>query len=402
MNKIIPYGRQEITQDDINSVVEALQADFLTQGPKILEFEKAFASYVDANYAVAVSNGTAALHLAVLALGVEENEYVICTPITFAASSNCVLYCGGKVLFADIDPETYLMDLESVKRVYDNNKDKKIKGIIPVDFAGRVPQLDKFRSFAQEKNLWIIEDACHAPGGYFIDKNDSLQKAGNGKFANASVFSFHPVKHIATGEGGMITTNDKELYEKLLTLRTHGITRKVESFKNSIDFANGNSVQTKSDYPAWYMEMQELGYNYRITDFQAALGLSQLSRADKNLARRKEIAVIYTSAFENFKPVQGFSKTIDGHAYHLYILEVEDRRGLYDYLRQHSIFAQIHYIPVHLMPYYSEQGWKEGDMPNAEKYYSRCISIPMFPSLSNAEVEYVIEKVKGYYSLTTF
>lgn len=398
MRKAIPYGRQEITQEDLDAVVEALQADFLTQGPKILEFEKAFAAYVDAKYAVAVSNGTAALHLAVLALGIEEDEYVICTPITFAASSNCVLYCGGKVLFADIDPETYLMDLSSVKQVFEQNKNKKIKGIIPVDFAGRVPRLDEFHAFAQENDLWIIEDACHSPGGSFKDQQNQNQKAGNGKFANASVFSFHPVKHIATGEGGMITTNDEALYSKLMTLRTHGITRNVDLFKNSLDFANGNATESKSDYPAWYMEMQDLGYNYRITDFQAALGLSQLSRADKNLARRKEIADMYTRAFKNFGSVLGSSGTIDGHAYHLYILEVEDRRGLYDYLRQHSIFAQIHYIPVHLMPFYTDQGWKEGDFPNAEKYYSRCISIPMFPSLSNVEVEYVIEKVKGYYS----
>lgn len=398
MRKPIPYGRQEITQEDIDAVIETLQSDYLTQGPKILAFEEAFAEYVDAKFAVAVSNGTAALHLAVLALGIEEDEYVICTPITFAASVNCVQYCGGKVLFADIDPQTYLMDLNAVKAIIKNNPDKKIKGIIPVDFAGRVPQLDEFKELAQEHNLWIIEDACHSPGGFFTDKNAIQQKAGNGLYADASVFSFHPVKHIATGEGGMITTNSESIYKKLLTLRTHGIMRDISSFQNTVQFANGNSATPHADYPGWYMEMQDLGYNYRITDFQAALGITQLSRATEKLERRKEIAATYTKAFRNSPSIIHSSGIIEGHAYHLFILEVEDRRGLYDHLRENGIFAQIHYIPVHLMPFYKQQGWKEGDLPNAEKYYERCISIPMYPGLSDAEVEFVIEKVRGFYN----
>ncbi|SRR5574343_22371 len=394
--KAIPYGRQEITEDDIKAVVEALQADFLTQGPRIVKFEQEFAEYVGSNYAIAVSNGTAALHLSVLALGIKEDEYVICSPITFAASVNCVKYCGGNILFADIDPTTFLMDINSVKTVIENNRDKKIRGIIPVDFAGRVPQLDEFRALATKHNLWIIEDACHAPGAFFTDKQNREQKAGNGKFADASVFSFHPVKHIATGEGGMITTNDETLYHKLLELRTHGITRDVSKFENSLAFANGNSATEIADYPLWYMEMQSLGYNYRITDFQAALGSSQLLRADKNLNRRIQIAQRYTNELADCKGIIHSSGSIMGHAYHLYILEVEDRRGLYDYLRSEQVFAQIHYIPVHLMPYYKNQGWKEGDLPNAETYYSRCISIPMFPSMSDDEQSYVIEKIKSF------
>lgn len=396
-NHTIPYGRQEITPEDIQAVIETLQSDFLTQGPKISEFEHAFATYIGSEYAVAVSNGTAALHLAVMALGIKEDEYVICTPITFAASINCVKYCRGQILFADIDPETYLMDLESVKSVIKNNPDKKIRGIIPVDFAGRVPQLDEFRKLADEHRLWIIEDACHAPGGFFIDKTGAEQFAGNGKFADLSVFSFHPVKHIATGEGGMITTNNEKLYKQLLTLRTHGITRNSEVFENSTEFAVGNSI-SNGEYPLWYMEMQELGYNYRITDFQAALGISQLSRADKNLVRRRVIAKRYTDALQSIEGIIRTSGLIEGHAYHLYVLEATDRKGLYDFLRSNNIFAQIHYIPVHLMPYYRKQGWKEGDCPNAEIYYSRCISIPMFPSMTDEEIERVILNIQTFYS----
>ncbi|AEA42227.1 UDP-4-amino-4,6-dideoxy-N-acetyl-beta-L-altrosamine transaminase [Fluviicola taffensis] len=397
MSKIIPYGRQEITQDDIQAVIETLQSDFLTQGPQIAAFEIAFATYVGSKYAIAVSNGTAALHLAVMALGIQEDEYVICTPITFAASINCVKYCGGQVLFADIDPETYLMDLESVKSVIKNNPDKKIRGIIPVDFAGRVPQLDSFRKFADEQQLWIIEDACHSPGGFFTDQNNQQQTAGNGLFAELSVFSFHPVKHIATGEGGMITTNDENLYQRLLTLRTHGITRNANIFENSVEFAIGNSVST-GEFPLWYMEMQELGYNYRITDFQAALGISQLKRAEQNLSKRRSIAQKYTNSLNSTPGIIHSSGLIEGHAYHLFILEVTDRKGLYDFLRKKGIYAQIHYIPVHLMPYYKKQGWKEGDLPHAENYYSRCISIPMFPSLKEDEIKTVISSIKEFYT----
>ncbi|MEI8116888.1 MAG: UDP-4-amino-4,6-dideoxy-N-acetyl-beta-L-altrosamine transaminase [Flavobacteriia bacterium] len=396
--KAIPYGRQEITEGDILAVTEALQSDFLTQGPRILKFEQEFANYVDAKYAVAVSNGTAALHLSVLALGIKEDEYVICSPITFAASVNCVKYCGGNVLFADIDPTSYLMNIESVKQVLENNKDKKIKGIIPVDFAGRVSQLDEFRTLADEFDLWILEDSCHAPGGYFMDINGKKQKAGNGNFADLSIFSFHPVKHIATGEGGMITTNNEQLYRQLLELRTHGITRDIAKFENSIEFAIGNSTEEPSDFPMWYMEMQNLGYNYRLTDFQAALGSSQLLRADKNLDRRKEIAKKYTEAFKHIDAVINCSGYMEGHAYHLFVLEVTNRKGLYDFLRENNIFTQIHYIPVHLMPFYKNLGWKDGDFPNSEAYYSRCISVPMYPTLTDNEQEYVIDKIKSFYS----
>lgn len=391
-NKVIPYGRQNITQEDIDIVVEALKSDYLTQGPKILEFENAFAKYVGSKYAVAVANGTAALHLCTLALDVKKGQKVITTPITFAASANCVRYCDGEVIFADIDPETYLLDFDSVKNILEASPMGTYQGIIPVDFAGRAVDLEKFRKLADEYNLWIIEDSCHAPGGCFIDEKGNEQNCGNGNFADLAIFSFHPVKHIASGEGGMITTNNEVLYQKLLMLRTHGIVKSNELYTNSIEFAGG-----KDTYPLWYMEMQELGFNYRLTDFQAALGLSQLKRADEGLQRRREIAQTYYEAFKNKSFIKGQSGVVEGHAYHLYIIEVENRLGLYNFLRTQNIFAQIHYIPCHLMPYYREFGWKEGDMPKAEKYYKHCISLPMYPTLTEDEQGFVIQVILDFY-----
>tara|TARA_R110000868_G_scaffold118059_2_gene313292 strand:- start:21572 stop:22774 length:1203 start_codon:yes stop_codon:yes gene_type:complete len=394
--KTIPYGRQNITQEDIKVVIETLQSDFLTQGPKIIEFEKAFATYVGSKFAVAVSNGTAALHLCTLALDVKGGDKVITTPITFAASANCVRYCGGEVVFSDIDPDTYLLDIEKVRMLLEASPKGTYKGVIPVDFAGRAVDLEAYRKLANEYGLWIIEDACHAPGGFFTDSNAKTQNCGNSKFADLAIFSFHPVKHIACGEGGMVTTNDEVLYKKLLALRTHGITKNESDYTNSVSFANGDTSESDI-YPAWYMEMQTLGFNYRLTDFQAALGTSQLQRADEGIIRRREIAATYYDSLKGKDFVKGQSGVIDGHAYHLYIIEVEDRLGLYNYLRQNKIFAQVHYIPCHLMPYYKQFGWAAGDMPMAENYYKNCISLPMYPTLTVEEQRYVVELIICYY-----
>lgn len=394
--KAIPYGRQHITDEDIAAVIDTLKSDYLTQGPKISEFEKKFAEYIGVKYAVAVSNGTAALHLCTMALDVKEGDKVITTPITFAASANCVRYCNGEVIFSDIDPETFTIDIDSVRELLEASPKGTYKGIIPVDFAGYAVNLEELKQLAEEYSLWIIEDACHAPGGYFIDSKGGKQFCGNGEFADLAIFSFHPVKHIACGEGGMITTNDEQLYNKLMTLRTHGIIKSDEKYTNSAEFATGVSAETV--YPGWYMEMQTLGYNYRLTDFQAALGISQLERADYGIERRRDIAQKYNDAFESSSFVKNQSGVVEGHAYHLYVLEVDDRLGLYNYLRQQNIFAQIHYIPCHLMPYYRELGWKEGDMPKAEEYYRNCISLPMYPTLTEDEQADVIEKVKEYYN----
>jgi UDP-4-amino-4,6-dideoxy-N-acetyl-beta-L-altrosamine transaminase len=391
--RAIPYGRQNITAEDIAIVVATLQSDYLTQGPMITAFEEAFARYIGSTYAVAVANGTAALHLCTLALEVKPGQKVITTPITFAASANCVRYCGGEVVFADIDPETYLIDYTSVEKLLEVAPIGTYQGIIPVDFAGRAVDLEKFKTLATKYNLWIIEDSCHSPGGYFTDSKGNIQNCGNGNFADLAIFSFHPVKHIASGEGGMVTTNDEKLYKKLLQLRTHGIVKSEELYTNSIAFAGGDS-----HYPGWYMEMQDLGFNYRLTDFQAALGLSQLKRADEGIIRRHEIAKTYNDSFKNKSFIKGQSGVVEGHAYHLYILEVEDRLGLYNYLRAQNIFAQIHYIPCHLMPYYRQFGWAEGDMPVAETYYKHCISLPMYPTLTDEEQHFVIDKIISYYT----
>ncbi len=384
----IPYGRQQITDDDIKAVVEVLQSDFLTQGPKIGEFEQNFAQYVDAYYAVAISNGTAALHLSLIAQGIGPGDNVITTPITFAATANAALYTGANVYFADIDPDTYLIDLDKVETLIKQHPKGFFKAILPVDFAGLPVNTEKLKNIADRYQLKIIEDACHAPGAYFIDSQNNKQKSGNGKFAHTTAFSFHPVKHIAAGEGGMITTNDRKIYQKLLKLRTHGIS------KNDMKFR----IFNRDEQGGWYYEMHDLGFNYRITDIQAALGNSQLKRAGKGLKKRQEIARKYREAFKNL-PVK-FQKIPNNtfHAYHLFIIEVENRKSFYDFLHQNGILAQIHYIPVHLLDYYSRFGWKKGDFPMAETYYNKTISLPMFPSLTEDEQNYIIEKVKIFFS----
>ena len=392
MMKKIPYGRQNIDQKDIDVVVSALQSDYLTQGPIVKEFELAFSKYVGSKYAVAVSNGTAALHLNALALGVSKGDKVITTPITFAASANCIRYCGGDIVFSDIDPKTYLLDLDKVKSLLEASPKGTYKGIITVDFAGRAVDLESFKKLAEEYDLWIIQDSCHSPGGFFRDSKDLLQKCGNGNFADLAIFSFHPVKHIATGEGGMITTNDKNLYDKLLSLRTHGIVKTPNQFKNSIEFSGGII-----EYPGWYMEMQELGYNYRLTDFQSALGISQLKKASIGLQKRREIAVYYFNNFNGKKYIKGQSCIVEGHAYHLYIIEVDNRLGLYNYLRTKNINTQVHYIPCHLMPYYRDLGWSENDFPIAENYYKQCLSLPVFPGLSVESQQFIINKIDEFY-----
>ncbi|HEY1061634.1 MAG TPA: UDP-4-amino-4,6-dideoxy-N-acetyl-beta-L-altrosamine transaminase [Daejeonella sp.] len=392
---MIPYGRQYITEEDVEEVIKALRSDFMTQGPAIKTFEENFAKYIGARYAVAISNGTAALHLSALALNLGPGDKVITSPITFAASANCVRYCGADVVFADIDPKTYLLDIAKVEALLQASPKGTYKGIIPVDFAGRAVDLQAFKKLANEYDCWLIEDACHAPGAYFTDNDRVQQNSGNGAFADLAIFSFHPVKHIATGEGGMITTNDEKLYNKLLMLRTHGITRNSDLFKNDPSFATG---QESDSYPGWYMEMQTLGFNYRITDFQSALGSSQLKRADSGLKRRREIASRYNEFFSDKSYIRGHSGNVEGHAYHLYVIETQDRLGLYNYLRERDIFPQVHYIPCHLMPYYRDLGWKEGDLPLAEQYYRQCLSLPMYPTLSDDEQEFVIASIRDYFN----
>ena len=379
MNKI-SYGRQLITDEDIEAVVAVLKSDFLTQGPSVAQFEDVFAKEVGAKNAIAVSNGTAALHISAMALGVKKEDNVIVTPLTFVASANCVRYCGGNVHFCDINAENYLLDLEKLKLMLASKPKGYYKGVIPVDFAGYPIHAEELRNICDEYGMWIIEDACHAPGAYFIDSKGEKQMTGNGVFSDLTVFSFHPVKHIATGEGGMITTNNDELAYKLRCLRTHGIAQ--------------NPKLLRENRGLWYYEMQELGYNYRITDIQCALGISQLKRLKWSVVRRQEITEKYNKAFASISKIKTpiVSENVY-HAFHLYVIQIEDRKGLHLHLRENNIFAQVHYEPVHLMPYYQDLGNKVGDFLIVEDYSRHCLSLPNYPSLTDEEQDFVIEKV---------
>lgn len=383
----ISYGHQYITDEDVKVVIEALKSDYMTQGPLIGQFEKNFAEYIGSKYACVVSNGTAALHLCAMALDIKPGDKVITTPITFVASANGFRYLGAEIAFCDIDPKNYCLDLDKLEAILKASPKGTYKAVVPVDFAGYPVDEERLRNLADEYGFAIVVDACHAPGGSFIDSKGEKQMVGNCKYADLTCFSFHPVKHIATGEGGAVTTNNKELYDKVALYRTHGITKDP-------------ALLEKND-GGWYYEMQELGYNYRITEMQAALGISQLKRLDWSIERRNEIARKYDEAFAGTivkTPSRAENIT---HAFHLYIIQVpaEERKGLYDFLRANKIFSQVLYIPAHTMPYYRQFGWKEGDMPVAEEYYKHCLALPMFPSLTDEEQDWVIAKVKEYFNL---
>lgn len=382
----IPYGRQQITEADIEAVVDVLKSQYLTQGPRVNAFEKAFANYIGSKFAVAVTNGTAALHLSAMALGVGPGKRVISSPLTFAASTNCVLYCGGIIEFCDVDSQTLLLDINLVRKKLEASPKGTYAGIIPVDFAGAPVDMEAFRSLADEFNLFLLEDSCHAPGGYFVDSNGEKQNCGNCAFADAAIFSFHPVKHIACGEGGMITTNDQKIYKKLLRLRTHGITKDPKEL-NRYD-------------GGWYYEMHELGYNYRLSDINAALGLSQLQRATKNLAIRRDIAANYNKSFKSLNGIQFMNNNHDGHAFHLAVIKSENRNELYEYLKENQIYSQVHYIPVHLHPYYQLKfGFQLGDFPKAEEYYKMGLSLPIYPDLTKEQNLFIIDKVKSFFNV---
>lgn len=370
----IPYGRQSINEDDIKAVEEVLKSDFLTTGPKIAEFERKFADYVGAKYAVAVSNGTAALHIACMVAGIGKGDEVITTPITFAASANCALYCGATPVFADIDPVTYNISPESVE----SHVTERTKAIIPVHYTGQTCDMDAIHEIADKYNLIVIEDAAHAVGAEYKGKKI-------GSLSDMTEFSFHPVKHITCGEGGIVTTNREDLYEKLKLFRTHGITRE-EKFLHKVD-------------GPWYYEQIDLGYNYRITDIQAALGISQLGRIDKFLEKRKKIAAKYDEAFRDFNGIEIPKQAeYSNSAYHLYVIKVDKsiRKALFEYLRANNIGVNVHYIPVYTFPYYREHGYEDVKCENAEKLYESIISIPIYYDLSDEEQDYVIDKIKEF------
>lgn len=376
-----------MTEDDVASVLKVLRSDHLTQGPVVAEFESKFADYVGIEHGVAVSSGTAALHLALLALGLQPGQSVVTSPNSFVASANCIRYCGGTVRFVDVEPDTGLLDLDKLEKLLESlpSPDRPV-GVIPVHFAGMPVDLERLAEIAGKFDLWVLEDACHAPGAEYQDSKGQWHPVGACHHSEAAAFSFHPVKHIATGEGGMVTSCRGEVIEKIRILRTHGITREKSCFIGSLI--------SREEPEEYYYEQQDLGFNYRMPDTLAALGYSQLSRARNNLTRRKEIAAKYDSAFQGtvVRPLNNWKASIR-HAYHLYVIRVSNRDELYRTLRANGVYAQVHYIPIHLQPYYAEQGFKSGQYPQAERYYSECLSLPMYPTLSQDAQEQVIDMV---------
>lgn len=379
MDKFIPYGKQFIDDSDIEAVIKTLKSDYLTQGPAIEEFEKSICEYTGAKYCVAVCNGTAALHISVKALDIQSTSEGITTPNTFVASSNCLVYNNIKPVFADINEKTYNIDpYEVQKRIT-----PKTKVVIPVHFAGQPADMEKIEKISRTKGIYIIEDASHALGS----KYKCGLKVGACKYSDMTVFSFHPVKTITTGEGGAITTNDEMLYKKLRMLRTHGITKEGLSYNPG----------------PWYYEMQDLGFNYRMTDIQASLGTSQIKRIDDFIRRRREIIDRYNENFEELDwliiPYQE-----DGVfcALHLYVLKIDftkigkTRKQVMEELKETHIGTQVHYIPVHIQPFYVNTfGYKYGDYPRTEKYYEQALSIPLYPKMTDHDVEWVIKNIKG-------
>ncbi len=375
--KPIYYGRQCIEQDDIDAVVETLKGDLITCGPRVNRLEHKLCEVTGAKYAVVVSNGTAALHLAAMAAGLQEGDEAIVSPITFAASANCVLYCGAKPVFADINPETYNIDPESIRQ----RITPATKAIVAVDYTGQAVELDEIQELCREHNLVLIEDAAHAIGTKY--KGRPI-----GCIADMTCFSFHPVKTITAGEGGAVTTNDEKLYRRLLRLRTHGITRNQEEMVHPTD-------------ALWYNEQVELGYNYRMTDFQAALLLSQLEKLGRFSERRKEIVKRYDEAFAHMPELIVQKELPESDTTrHLYILRLNpekltcDRRQFFDALYAENTCPQVHYLPVYWHSYYEKLGYPKGLCPNAEKLYEEIMSIPLYYGLTDEDVEDVIRAVK--------
>jgi UDP-4-amino-4,6-dideoxy-N-acetyl-beta-L-altrosamine transaminase len=380
MSRYIPYGKQSINEQDIQSVIEVLRSDFLTQGPKVNEFESAVARYCGARYAVAVSSGTSALHLACLAAGLRAGDALWTSPITFVASANCALYCGAHPDFSDIDPRSYNMSMDELegKLAAAQRMNRLPKIVVPVHFAGQSCDMEKLHALSKKYDFRIIEDACHALGG-----KHKGQAIGSCRYSDMTVLSFHPVKIITTGEGGMVLTNDEKQYQRLLRLRTHGITRDPAFMEGASD-------------GSWYYQQVELGLNYRITDIQAALGLSQLRRIDEFVARRNELAAIYDAALGGL-PVEIPYRDPDNYsAFHLYVIRLKlnrigkSRREVFDELIRKNIGVNVHYIPVHTQPYYRKLGFAAGQFPESERYYREAITLPLYPALTREDQEQVI------------
>ena len=371
----IPYGRQWVTEEDIKAVSDVLRSDWLTTGPKVEEFEEAFAAKVGSRYAVALSSGTAALHAAALAACIGPEDEVITTPMTFAATANCVLYQGGRPVFSDVEPETLLVDASKIEEKIT----PKTKAIIAVDYAGQPCDYDELKSIAKRHNLTLIADACHALGATYKGRNV-------GTLADMTVFSFHPVKHITTGEGGMVTTDDPELAKRVRVFRNHGIT---------------SDHRERERCGSWFYEMVDLGYNYRLPDINCALGLSQLKRLDQNVSRRRELAALYNKAFSKIEAVRPLTQKADRKSsWHLYVVKLDlskiraTRKDVFSSLRDEGIGVNVHYIPVYWHPYYQKLGYKKGLCPVAEKAYEEIVTLPLFCAMSDSDAAQVVSAVK--------
>ena len=392
----IPYGRQSVDDADIEAVVKVLKSDYLTTGPAVAAFEKKVADYVGAKYAVAVSIGTAALHVACLAAGIGEGDEVITTPITFAASANCVLYCGGTPVFADIDPDTYNISPEELEKKITS----RTKAIIPVHYTGQPCDMDAILEIAHKHNLLVVEDGAHALGAVYKGKKI-------GSIADMTCFSFHPVKPVTTGEGGMIVTDNEELYRRLVLYRSHGITRDkdmMQQYEEQLQQSSDQALQEAADMlrgdvidpGGWYYQQLELGYNYRITDISCALGASQMDKLDRFLERRRQIAKKYDEAFADIPQIKTpWQQEGCQSGWHLYMIQTMERsrREVFDGLRQAGIGVNVHYIPDYRHPYYQSNGYAGVHCLNAEAFYERAISLPIFPGLTGQQQDYVIEHV---------
>jgi UDP-4-amino-4,6-dideoxy-N-acetyl-beta-L-altrosamine transaminase len=381
---MIPYGRQDISEDDIKSVIEVLKSDYLTQGPTVPAFEQAVASYCGVRYGVAVNSATSALHIACIALGVSKNDEVWTSPITFVASANCAIYCGANVDFVDIDPNTYNISVTALEEKLEKakSKGKLPKVVIPVHLAGQSCDMEKIHQLAQKYGFKIIEDASHGIGGEYKG-----QKIGNCLYSDITVFSFHPVKIITTGEGGMCVTNDSKIALKLTHLRSHGITRNP-------------TEMTKPIEGPWYYQQIDLGFNYRMTDINAALGLSQMQRLDEFVKRRHSIAEYYNNTLsKNPSIITPYQHPDTYSAYHLYIIRLkrinkgETHLQMFEKLRSAGILVNLHYIPVYQHPYYQNLGFSKDHFPESEAYYSEAISIPMHTKLTNNELDFIVEHI---------
>lgn len=380
----IYYGHQCISADDIAAVVQVLRSDYLTCGPAITELEQKLCKMTGAKYAVAVSNGTAALHAACYAAGLKKNDEVITTPLTFAASANCILYMGAKPVFADVNPDTYNINPESIEE----HISKKTKAIVAVDFTGQATESDKIRAICKKYNLLLIEDGAHSIGTTY--RNTPV-----GNLSDLTAFSFHPVKNVTGGEGGAVLTNDESLYQRLILFRTHGITRNVKFMDFEIEQED------------WYYQQIDLGYNYRLTDIQAALITSQLNKLEQFKLRRQKIVDKYNKAFANFKGII-LQKEIpeSDTARHIYLIQLDldelsvGRREVFEALKAENVYCNVHYIPVYYFPYYQKLGYKKGLCPCAEKLYERMLTIPLYPAMTDTDVDSVIaavKKVVGFY-----